>query len=86
METASGVFWLFAWPVLMALAAVGALLLIKITRRRQGTVHPEMTASVPVRPLAAADARRMLRRYAWSVGAVLAILLVLAAIYGGATW
>lgn len=86
METASGVFWLFAWPVLMGLAAVGVLLAIKITRRREGSVDPGMTDSVPVRPLSAVDARRMQHRYVLVAGAVLVTLLLLGFLFGGASW
>lgn len=86
MDTASGVFWLFAWPVLMALAAVGLLLAIKITRRRQGTVDPSMSGMVPVRPLSAVDARRMQHRYVLAAGAILLMLLLLGVLFGGASW
>jgi hypothetical protein len=72
-------FWTLAGPVLMGLAAVGAVLWIKITRRRQATQSGPFGGAVPANPLSAADARRMSRRYGMVAG-VLVLLIVLAAI------
>lgn len=65
--------------VVGALLAVGAVLLIKITRRRQATrgdSDPSLPTGVPARPMSQAHADRLLRRYVWSAGAVLALVLM----------
>lgn len=60
-----------AGPLLMGLFAVGVVLSIKIARRRGATRSGSLGGTVPANPLSAADARRMIRRYA-----VVAALLV----------
>ena len=50
-------------PVGMAVFAVGAVLAIKILRRRQAT-RDGQSQMVPADPLSAQDARKMWRRYA----------------------
>lgn len=70
-----------AMAVIGALLAVGAVLLIKITRRRQGSrgvSDPNLQTGVPTRPMSKTHADRLLRRYAWSAAAVLAVLLIAA--------
>lgn len=79
-------FWLIAWPLLLGLGAVGALLFIKTARRRQAMRDPAYTDLVPARPLSAADALRMRRRYLWVAGVVLVALLLLGTLIGGAGW
>lgn len=86
MDPTLNAFWLLAWPLLMGLAAVGGLLWIKIHRRREGTTHPGMTGAVPVRPLSAADARQMARRYLWVAALLVMALILLGVLFGGATW
>jgi hypothetical protein len=71
--------WLLvAWPVLMGLVAVGALLLIKTVRRTQGTRDPRYTEVVPVKPMSPLHAQRLRRRYAVAA-AIIAVLLIVAA-------
>lgn len=72
-------FWTLAGPVLMGLAAVGAVLLIKITRRRQATRSGQLGGTVPANPLSATDARRMSHRYGVAA-AIVAGLVIVAAI------
>jgi len=79
-------FWLIAWPLLLGLGAVGALLFIKTTRRRQAMHNPAYTDVVPARPLSAADAARMRRRYLWIAGVLLLSLLLAGTLIGGASW
>ena len=67
--------------VIAGFAAVGAVLLIKIVRRRQaatGMVSARLDTGVPTRPMSQQHADRLLRRYA---GAALlaAVLLAIAA-------
>ncbi len=72
--------WLVAVPTLMAMAAVAALLLIKIARRRQASEDPRHTDNVPALPLSAADGRRMIRIFLLVCAALLALLLGLLAL------
>lgn len=67
-------FWAVAWPVVMGFLAVGALLGIKIARRRQATRGGTFGGAVPARPLSASDARSMARRYV-AAGGILAVAL-----------
>jgi hypothetical protein len=53
-----------AAAILMALLAVGALLMIKIARRREATRTGAFGGTVPAKPLSAQDAQRMTTRYA----------------------
>lgn len=65
--------------VVAGLLSIGAVLLIKITRRRQaarGISDAALPTGVPTRPMSRAHANRLLRRYLWSVAAVLILLLV----------
>lgn len=55
--------WLIALPVLGALAAVGCLLLIKVTRRRQATRSGESSEVVPANPMSREQAKTIPRRY-----------------------
>jgi hypothetical protein len=71
-------FWLIAGPVLMGLAAVGAVIFLKTTRRLQGTRDPRHTGAVPVKPMSPGHAQRLRRRYAIAAGAVAGILALLA--------
>lgn len=67
-----------AGPVLMALAAVGAVLLIKTRRRVQGTRDPRHTEAVPVNPMTSAQARGVGLAYlAAAAGVGLLLLLAL---------
>lgn len=68
-----------AWPVLMGLGAAGAVLFIKIARRRQATRRGQLGGAVPARPLSAGDARRMRRRYGVTAAMVIGVLLAVAA-------
>lgn len=69
-------FLLVAIPVIGALAAVGAVLAIKISRRRQqGAAYGRGTA-VPVTPMSRERAAALIRRYGIGVGLVLALLLL----------
>lgn len=72
--------WLIAGPALMAMAAVGTVLLIKIARRRQASRDPRHTGTVPALPLSAADGRRMLRIFLLVCAALLALLFTLLAL------
>lgn len=72
--------WLVAGPALMAMAAVGAVLLIKIARRRQASRDPRHTGTVPALPLSAADGRRMIRVFLLACAALLALLFTLFAL------
>lgn len=72
--------WLIAGPVLMAMAAVGAVLLIKIARRRQASRDPRYTGTVPALPLGVADGRRMIRIFLRVCAVLLALLLSLLAL------
>ena len=67
---------LVAGPILMALAAVGVLILIKTRRRLQGTRDARYTSAVPVNPMSAGHARRLRRRYLLLAGAVAAGLVL----------
>lgn len=64
-------------PVLMAICAVGAVLALKIARRRTA-IAPHLDAAVPVVPMTAPHARRLVRRYLWSSAAALGCAFVLA--------
>jgi hypothetical protein len=75
-------FWMVAGPIVMGLAAVGAVLFIKITRRRQATRAGQLGGAVPANPLSAADARRMRRRYGVAAAVVAGVLLAAAAAIG----
>ncbi|WP_348675738.1 hypothetical protein [uncultured Abyssibacter sp.] len=75
MESA---LWLLVLPVLGALIAVGCLLLIKITRRRQATRSGNSSDVVPANPMSAEQARMITRRYAIAVGIVLVALILVA--------
>lgn len=72
--------WLIAGPALMAMAAVGTVLLIKIARRCQASRDPRHTGTVPALPLSAADGRRMLRIFLLVCAALLALLFTLLAL------
>lgn len=67
-----------AAPLLMGLVAVGALLMIKIARRREATAtgtadrRLRTADSVPARPLSEPDASRMIHRYLWAAAAITA--------------
>lgn len=68
-----------AMIVIAGVLAVGAVLLIKITRRRQaarGLSNPALPTGVPTRPMSREHADRLLRRYLWSVATVLTLLAV----------
>lgn len=67
-------FLLVAWPVLLAVLAAGAVLLIKIARRRQATRAGRFGGAVPARPMSAEHAARLSRRYWWTAGVVVAVL------------
>ena len=69
--------WLIAQPVLGALAAVGCLLLIKVTRRRQATRSGESSEVVPANPMSREQAKTITRRYALASALVLIGLLIL---------
>ena len=69
--------WLIALPVLGALAAVGCLLLIKVTRRRQATRSGESSEDVPANPMSREQAKTITRRYALASALVLIGLLIL---------
>jgi hypothetical protein len=65
-------------PVGMAVFAAGAVLAIKIQRRRQAT-RDGQSHMVPADPLSAQDARKMWRRYA-AVAAVIVGLIGISAL------
>lgn len=69
-------FCAIAFPILMALAAIGVLLRIKITRRLQPHTRNTIDQTVPADPLSADDARTMWRRYWWSVIVALALIAI----------
>ncbi len=69
-------YWLLAAPILMGLLAVGAVLFIKITRRRQAMRDRAFTDAVPAKPLSQHDARRMARRYLWVAAAIVVVLVL----------
>ncbi|EIT71754.1 MULTISPECIES: hypothetical protein [Hydrocarboniphaga] len=71
-------FCAIAFPILMALVAIGVLLRIKITRRLQPHASNAIDRTVPAEPLSAHDARAMWRRYWWSVAFALALIVVAA--------
>jgi hypothetical protein len=66
MET----FWTIAFAVVGALFAAGAVVFIKTARRREGTRDPRHTEVVPVKPMSAAHARRLRRRYLITAAAI----------------
>ncbi len=69
-STDQALFLSIAAPVLMGVVAVGALLFIKISRRRQrGQSHD---AAVPVVPMSAGQARRLIRGYLWVMALLVA--------------
>ncbi|MEN8821253.1 MAG: hypothetical protein ABF271_09120 [Abyssibacter sp.] len=72
--SAATAFWLVALPTLGALVAVGALLAIKVRRRRDAASDPQPSNVVPAKPMSQTQAHRLLRRYLWAVAAVLALL------------
>lgn len=74
-------FVLVLWPVLMGLAAIGALLLIKVARRRDATHPPsgDVTEVVPARPLSAQRSARLLRNYLIAAVIIIAALVAWAA-------
>lgn len=72
------------WVVLMALAAVGVVLFIKITRRRQGGPRHGVGVAVPVNPMSAEHASRLQRRYLWAVATVVSVILVFALVLAAA--
>jgi hypothetical protein len=72
--------WPLVLPVLMALVAVGAVLSIKVARRRQATRTGTLKGPVPAKPLSAADARRMGRNYALVAVLIVALTLVATAL------
>jgi len=71
-------FAAIAWPIVMGVIAVGAMLSIKIIRRRQGRRDPSGTGVVPVRPLSAEDARKMFRRYGYAAAGIATVLAIVA--------
>jgi len=74
------VIWLaVSIPVGMAVLAVGAVLAIKILRRRQATKYGQ-SEQVPAAPWSASDARQMWLRYAAVGGAMLGLMGVSALI------
>jgi hypothetical protein len=79
METQA--FLMIAMPVLMGLVAIGAVLAIKITRRRQASGHAtdDVATAVPATPMSSQHANRLWRRYGAGAGAILIALAVLAA-------
>lgn len=78
-------FWVMAVPILMGLAAVGALLFIKIARRRQATSTGHLGGTVPANPLSHADARKMSRRYGVAAAVVVALLVAAAILASSAS-
>lgn len=70
-------FWLVALPIVMAVVAAGAVLAIKVTRRRQATRSGDLGGTVPANPLSAADARQMLWRYGLTAALIAAVLVVI---------
>lgn len=75
METQA--FLMIAMPVLMGLIAIGALLAIKIARRRQAPAGGNVATAVPTRPMSAEHAATLRRRYDAVAGLILAGLAVL---------
>lgn len=71
---------LLAIPVIGALAAVGAVLAIKIARRRQQAAAYGRGTAVPVRPMSNERAASLIRRY-WIGVVMVAALLLLYGIY-----
>lgn len=71
-------FCAVAFPILMALVAIGVLLRIKITRRLQPHARNAIDQTVPADPLSAHDARVMWRRYWWSVACAIALIVAAA--------
>lgn len=79
MSAAPGIA-LIVVAVLGAAAAVAALLLIKVTRRRQATREGRSSDVVPARPMSGRSARRIARRYALVLVALIPGLLILLAL------
>lgn len=70
-------YFAIAIPTLMALAAVGVVLSLKVARRRGTLVDTSGVAhAVPARPLSDDDAKRMMQRYFWSAGVIVAVLVI----------
>ena len=63
-----------ALALLMALAAAGGVLFIKLARRSRPS-HDGVGEAVPARPMSREQARRLQRNYLWSVIAVAALAL-----------
>lgn len=71
-------FLTIALPMLGGLFAVGAVLAIKIARRRQAPAPHPIDEMVPARPMSADHAARLVRRY--SIAAAVAVVGLL--VYG----
>lgn len=71
---------ILALPLLLALAAAGAVLFIKITRRSQRPAGDAVSAAVPVTPMSREHATRLQRRYVAVVAIVVGALAVTALI------
>jgi hypothetical protein len=81
LESMAATLLIVSLGVLSALAAVGAVLSLKIARRRRAARMPaasQLDTGVPATPMSSSQARRWIRRYA-STAAALAIALLIAA-------
>ncbi|MDP9141061.1 MAG: hypothetical protein M3O62_09750 [Pseudomonadota bacterium] len=81
-ETAAATLLIVSIGVLGALAAVGAVLTIKIARRRRAATMPaesQLDTGVPATPMSASQARLWIRRY-WFTALAIALLIATAAL------
>lgn len=67
-------YWVVAYPLLAAVLAVGALLLIKIVRHRQAAKDARRLDAVPAQPMSRDQARTLIRRYLYGAGPILFVL------------
>lgn len=79
-------FTYVALLVILALGAVGVIIMLKVLRGRQaarGDMDTRLDTAAPVDPMSRGHANRMMTRYAWVAGAVVAVLVVAALfVYG----
>lgn len=74
-------FTYIALLAILALGAVGVIVMLKVLRGRQaarGDIDPRLDTADPVDPMSRGHANQMMSRYAWVAGAVVAALLVIA--------
>lgn len=75
-------YLIVAFGILGALAAAGAVLFLKISRRRGAS--PGERDAVPVTPMSQQHAQRLVRRYLWSLAAVVIVLALAGVLVLGA--